>query len=84
MFCLQLREMFCKGVIHGRSKCWAQGMDGWRMISQVTQLKWTLLAKGQPLLNESELASHILSILIRICQYYPSRYVSINKFVLLN
>lgn len=31
------------------------------------------MASGQPLLNESELATLILDMLIRICSYYPSR-----------
>ncbi len=35
--------------------------------------KWSLIASGQPLLNESELAALILNIFIRICEYYPSR-----------
>lgn len=37
------------------------------------QLKWCLLSRGTPVLNESELATHILNILIRMCEYYPSR-----------
>lgn len=50
-------------------------MDGWRALQQVSQLRWTLLAKGSPVLNESELAAQILEILIKVCQYFPSRYV---------
>lgn len=50
-------------------------MDGWRLLQQVPQLKWTLFAKGTAILNESELASLLLSILIRMCQFFPNRYV---------
>ena len=35
--------------------------------------KWSLIASGQPLLNESELAALILNIFIGVCEYYPSR-----------
>jgi DnaJ family protein C protein 13 len=49
------------------------GLDSWKTVSQLPQLKWCLLAKGTPVLNESELATYILNILIRMCEYYPSR-----------
>lgn len=48
-------------------------LPGWRALSQLPQLKWCLLAKGSPVLNESELATYILNILIRMCEYFPSR-----------
>lgn len=35
--------------------------------------KWSILATGSPLLNESDLAALILNLLIRICEYFPSR-----------
>lgn len=69
----ELQELYKTNTLHSRTKCWAQGMDGWRLLQQITQLKWTLFAKGTPILNESELASTLLSILIRICQFFPSR-----------
>jgi DnaJ family protein C protein 13 len=50
-------------------------MDGWRPIDQIAQLKWTLMASGHPLLNESELAAMILNMLIKICSSYPTRDV---------
>lgn len=49
------------------------GLDSWKSVSQLPQLKWSLLAKGTAVLNESELATHILNILIKMCEYYPSR-----------
>ena len=48
-------------------------MEGWRLLQQVPQLKWTLAARGTPVLNESELAILILRILIQMTSYYPSR-----------
>ena len=50
-------------------------MDGWRPLEQIAQLKWTLLATGTPLLNESELSALILDIFVRVCQFYPTRCV---------
>ena len=59
--------------MNGKSRCWAQGIDGWKPLEKVALFRWTLLASGSPLLNESELAATILNILIRMCQYFPSR-----------
>ncbi|KAK7507621.1 hypothetical protein BaRGS_00001556 [Batillaria attramentaria] len=69
----EMREFWEKGVIHAKTRCWAQGMDGWRPLQTVPQLKWTLLASGQAVMNESELATLILNMLIRMAEYYPSK-----------
>ncbi|KAK6624832.1 hypothetical protein RUM44_011696 [Polyplax serrata] len=68
-----LKELWASNQMNAKSKCWAMGMDGWRTIQNVSQLKWTLLAKGNAVLNESDLAALILNILIKICENYPSR-----------
>ncbi len=60
-------------TINARTKVWAQGMEGWKLLQQVPQLKWTLIAKGQAVLNESEMASLILDILTNVCKFYPSK-----------
>ena len=69
----QMRKLWESNVLTAKTKCWAQGMDGWRTLQQVPQLKWCLLARGTPVMNESELATLILNILIQMCQYFPSR-----------
>ncbi|XP_019866686.2 dnaJ homolog subfamily C member 13 [Aethina tumida] len=69
----QLKELFQKNVINHKTRCWAMALDGWRPLNMLPQLKWCLLSRGTPVLNESELATHILNILIRMCEYYPSR-----------
>ena len=51
------------------------GMEGWRLVHQVPQLKWTLVAKGVAVMNESELATLILRILITMARVFPSRDV---------
>lgn len=68
-----MKELFTKTVIDYRTKCWAMGLDGWRALAQLPQLKWYLVAKGSPVLNESDLAITILNVLIKMCEYYPSR-----------
>ncbi|KAM7345045.1 receptor mediated endocytosis 8 isoform 2-T2 [Cochliomyia hominivorax] len=69
----ELKELWSKGVITPKTRCWAIGMDGWRSLQQIPQLKWCLIAKGQPLYNETELASMILDILIKCTSFFPSR-----------
>lgn len=69
----ELKELWATNQLNAKTKCWAQGMDGWRTLQNVPQLKWCLLAKGNPVLNESDLASLILNILIKMCEYFPSR-----------
>ncbi|KAJ9591556.1 hypothetical protein L9F63_001910, partial [Diploptera punctata] len=69
----EMSQLWDSGVLNAKIKCWAQGMDGWRTLQQIPQLKWCLLAKGTAVLNESELATLILNILIQMCQYFPSR-----------
>ena len=68
----ELEELWTSGKVSERTKFWAQGMEGWKVASDIPQLKWCLLASGNPIMNESELATCILNIFIQICEYYPS------------
>ena len=68
-----MREMFHEGSIHQKTRCWSQGMEGWKPLDQISQLKWTLVSTGVALLNESDLASLIMDMFVRICDFYPSR-----------
>ena len=68
-----LKDLFKEGSITAKTKVWAQGMEGWRLVHQVPQLKWTLVAKGVAVMNESELATLILRILTTMTTNYPSR-----------
>ena len=70
-----MKDLWNEGTIHQKTRCWSQGMDGWRPVEQIAQLKWYLMATGIPLMNESEMAALILDTLVRICSFYPSRYV---------
>ncbi|XP_053683789.1 dnaJ homolog subfamily C member 13 isoform X2 [Sabethes cyaneus] len=69
----ELKELWNKGGLSPRTRCWAVGMDGWRSLQQIPQLKWCLMAKGSPLYNETELAQHVLDILIKCTSFFPSR-----------
>lgn len=74
LFVLQMQEFWNTGVLTAKTRCWAQGMDGWRPLQAIPQLKWCLLATGQAVMNESDLATLILNMLITMCSYYPSRW----------
>lgn len=69
----ELKELYANGTIDAKTKCWAQGMDGWRTIDKIPQLKWSLLAQGQAHMNETSMTILILNILIKMCSFYPSR-----------
>ncbi|GFQ70979.1 dnaJ homolog subfamily C member 13 [Trichonephila clavata] len=69
----EIKDLWTEGVIHPKTRCWAQGMDGWKPVHMIPQLKWTLMATGASLMNESDLANEILRMLIKICEYFPSR-----------
>lgn len=64
----ELNDLFNNKAISPKTKVWAQGLEGWRLLQQVPQLKWLLLAKGQAVMNESEMSSLILTIFITICR----------------
>ncbi|KAM8967651.1 dnaJ homolog subfamily C member 13 isoform 1-T1 [Pelodytes ibericus] len=70
---VEMQEFWTKGVLSPKTRCWAQGMDGWRPLQVIPQLKWCLLASGQAVLNETDLATLILNMLITMCGYFPSR-----------
>ncbi|KAG7262176.1 hypothetical protein CRUP_034712 [Coryphaenoides rupestris] len=69
----EMQEFWSTGVLTAKTRCWAQGMDGWRPLQAIPQLKWCLLATGQAVMNETDLATLILNMLITMCSYYPSR-----------
>lgn len=69
----ELKNLYAKGVITPRTRLWAIGMDGWRSLQQIPQLKWTFMAKGGAIFNEIELASEILDILVKCTSFFPSR-----------
>ncbi|XP_023328115.1 dnaJ homolog subfamily C member 13 [Eurytemora carolleeae] len=69
----EIKDLYKEGTVTAKTKVWAQGMEGWKLLHQVPQLKWSLVAKGTPVMNESELATLILKILIQMTYFYPSR-----------
>ena len=72
-----MKDMWNDGVLKSTSRCWAQGMDGWRPLHTIHQLKWSLCATGAAILNDTELAVTSLDMLIDICSFYPNRYVDV-------
>lgn len=68
----EVEELWNTGKVNEKTKFWSQGMEGWKIAADISQLKWCLMANGNPVMNESELATRILNIFIQICEYYPS------------
>ena len=68
-----MKEYWEQGELNPSSRCWAQGMDGWRTLSSIPQLKWSMCASGMQIMNESDVAITCLNMLITICQFYPNR-----------
>lgn len=73
-----MKSLYEDGSIHQKVRCWAPGMEGWKTLDQIAQLKWLLVSTGTALLNESELAVLILKIFIRVCGFYPTRYSTVG------
>ncbi|XP_072047448.1 dnaJ homolog subfamily C member 13-like isoform X2 [Amphiura filiformis] len=69
----EMKDLWNEGTLTAKTRCWSQGLEGWKPLHTIPQLKWMLLATGNPVLNESDLATLVLNMLIRICQYFPSR-----------
>ncbi|KAI5642950.1 dnaJ domain-containing protein [Phthorimaea operculella] len=69
----QLKELYKSGEINNKTKCWANSMEGWRAVASVPQLKWTLVARGTAVMDESALAATVLDLLITCARYFPSR-----------
>lgn len=69
----EIRTFYDDGTIDVKTRLWAQGMDGWRTIDKIPQLKWALLATGQAHMNETSMAILILNMLIKMCSFFPSR-----------
>ncbi|XP_035285629.1 dnaJ homolog subfamily C member 13-like isoform X1 [Anguilla anguilla] len=69
----EMQEFWSCGELDAKTRCWAQGMDGWRPLLAIPQLKWCLLASGQAVMNETDLATLVLNMLISMCSYFPSR-----------
>ena len=60
-----MSELYKEGSIHAKTRCWAQGMDGWRPLYTIPQLKWCLLASSQSIMNETDMSILILNMLNR-------------------
>ncbi|EDV26296.1 uncharacterized protein TRIADDRAFT_21978 [Trichoplax adhaerens] len=68
-----MREFWASDVLRPTTRCWAQGMDGWRPLHSIPQLKWCLMATGTAVMNETDMAVLILNILNKMCEYYPNK-----------
>uniref|UniRef100_A0A0K2TL60 J domain-containing protein n=1 Tax=Lepeophtheirus salmonis TaxID=72036 RepID=A0A0K2TL60_LEPSM len=69
----EIKEFFENGTINKSTKIWAAGFDSWKNLEKIPQFKWTLIAKNNPVLDETELALTIMNIFNDICRNFPSR-----------
>ena len=68
-----MKEFWDEGTVKPTTRCWAQGMDGWRPLHVIPQLKWSIMATGVPIMHESDLAIACLNMLLNICEFYPNK-----------
>lgn len=61
-----MKEKYSEGTITAKTRCWAQGMDGWRPLYTIPQLKWCLVASSQAVQNETDMAILILNMLNKL------------------
>ncbi|CAF3421421.1 unnamed protein product [Rotaria sp. Silwood1] len=69
----EIKDLYKEGTFDAKTRFWAQGLDGWKTMDRIPQLKWIVFAGGQSIFNDSELAATILDILNSMCELYPSR-----------
>ena len=69
----ELKELFEFGTINAKTRCWASGLDGWSPLSNIAQLKYTLLATGTALIDDTRVAEVALDILIQLVEVFPTR-----------
>eukprot|EP01134_Creolimax_fragrantissima_P008258 CFRG8258T1 len=69
----EMAQLYTDGAIDENTRCWAQGMEGWKRLGQITQLKWNVMHAGTPFMNETELARLCLSMLKRMSDFFPTR-----------
>eukprot|EP01137_Pigoraptor_chileana_P031088 Opistho-2@1531 len=69
----EIIDMFNAGQLKADSKCWSQGLEGWRKMTDIPQLRWQVVDRSKPVMNETELATLALKTLIRVVEFYPTR-----------
>jgi len=70
----ELKNLYGKKEIDGRTKVWASGLETWKILSAIPQLKWYIVAEKQVgLMDESKLAKVVLDILIQVVSFCPAK-----------
>eukprot|EP01107_Rhizomastix_libera_P008652 TRINITY_DN239_c0_g1_i5.p1 TRINITY_DN239_c0_g1~~TRINITY_DN239_c0_g1_i5.p1 ORF type:complete len:2272 (+),score=570.58 TRINITY_DN239_c0_g1_i5:31-6816(+) len=69
----EMKQLYSTGIITITTLCWAQGMEDWRPLQEVTQLKWALLGTGQSVFTNYELGGIVLDTFIKLATMYPLR-----------
>lgn len=56
----EMKDAWKQQDIHETTRCWSQGLDGWKPLKDISQLKWFTFATGIALMNETQMALLIL------------------------
>ena len=70
---VEMTELFHTGVLTPSTLCWAQGMEDWKPLGDIMQLRWSLMATGSGVMSSIDLASLLLDMLTKLCRLYPIR-----------
>ncbi|GAB1223813.1 hypothetical protein ENUP19_0162G0001 [Entamoeba nuttalli] len=69
----KLKELLNQNIIQETTMVWAQGMEDWKILKDITVLKWALLKKDTGILTPIELCQSISKTLEDLVTMYPSR-----------
>lgn len=72
----KMKLLYAEKTIFEKTAVWAAGMEKWEPLSKVPQFRWTVCLGqkvGTPLYNFTQLCVLCLDIMIRMCEFFPSR-----------
>ncbi|EMD43043.1 Hypothetical protein EHI5A_169700 [Entamoeba histolytica KU27] len=69
----KLKELLNQNIIQETTMVWAQGMEDWKILKDITLLKWALLTEDTGILTPIELCQSISKTLEDLVTMYPSR-----------
>ncbi|VDM52100.1 unnamed protein product, partial [Angiostrongylus costaricensis] len=72
----KMKSLYGEKKIFEKTAVWAAGMEKWEPLSKVPQFRWTVCLGqkvGTSLYNFTQLCVLCLDIMIRMCEFFPSR-----------
>ena len=68
-----LQSLLSEHKIEETTMVWAQGMEDWKELKEITVLKWTLLKQDTGVLSSLQLCTSVIQTLEQLVTMYPSR-----------